>query len=74
MRKLLKQVEEFKYLGSVIAEEGGVEKAVRKRVKEAWNKWREVSGVILDRKIPLKLKMKVYKSIIRPVLLYGAEI
>ena len=70
----LKQAEEFKYLGSVIAEEGGTEKAVRKRVKEAWHKWREVSGVILDKKIPLKLTMKVYKSIIRPVLLYGCEI
>ena len=68
----LKQAEEFKYLGSVIAEEGGTEKAVRKRVKEAWHKWREVSGVTLDKKIPLKLK--VYKSIIRPVLLYGGEI
>jgi len=70
----LKQAEEFKYLGSVIAEEGGTEKAVRKRVKEAWHKWREVSWAILDKKIPLKLKMKVYKSIIRPVLLYGGEI
>ena len=70
----LKQAEEFKYLGSVIAEEGGIEKAVRKRVKEAWHKWRELSRIILDKKIPLKLKMKVYKSIIRLVLLYGGEI
>ena len=33
-----------------------------------------MSGVILDKKISLKLKMKVYKSIIRPVLLYGGKI
>ena len=69
----LKQNNEFKYLGSVIAE-GGTEKAVRHRVKEAWRKCREVSGVVLDKRMPLKVKKKVYKSVVRPVLLYGAEI
>lgn len=69
----IEQTREFKYLGSILAEEGGTEKAVRQRVKAVWQKWREVSGVILDRKIPLKLRMKIYKSVLRPVLLYGAE-
>ena len=32
-----------------------------------------MSGVILDKKMPLKLKLKIYKTIIRPVLLYGGE-
>ena len=69
----LKQSDEFRYLGSMIAEGGGTEKAVRHRVKEAWQKWREVSGVVLDKKMPMKLKMKIYKTVIRPVLLYGGE-
>ncbi|KAK7073245.1 mau2 chromatid cohesion factor [Halocaridina rubra] len=33
---VLSQSSEFNYLGSVLAEEGGTEKAVRQRVKEAW--------------------------------------
>ena len=70
---VIKQSNEFNYLGSVLTEEGGTEKAVRQRVKEAWRKWRELTGVILDKKMPLKLKMKIYKTTIRPVLLYGAE-
>ena len=69
----LKQVTSFKYLGSVISEEGGCDLEVRQRIKAAWAKWRQVSGVILDKKIPLKLRIKVYKTVIRPVLLYGAE-
>lgn len=46
---------------------------MRQRIKVVWQKWREVSGVILDRKILLKLRMKIYISVLRPVLLYGAE-
>ena len=70
----LKQVASFRYLGAVITEEGGTEEAVKLRIKEAWRKWSELSGVILDKKIPLKLRMKIYKTVLRPVLLYGGEI
>ena len=63
----------FKYLGVTISEEGGSEKAVRARVSAAWGKWRDLSGVISDKTMPRKLKIKLYMTVIRPVLLYGAE-
>nr|XP_027218477.1 uncharacterized protein LOC113810991 [Penaeus vannamei] len=53
--------------------EEGIDQAVRQRVKEVWRKWKEVTGIVLDKKIQLKLKMKVHKTVFRPVLLYGAE-
>nr|XP_027229376.1 uncharacterized protein LOC113821128 [Penaeus vannamei] len=68
----IQQSTEYKYLGSVFTE-GGTEQAVRQRVKEVWRKWTEVTGIVLDKKIPLKLKIMVYKTILRPVLLYRAE-
>ncbi|XP_069985587.1 uncharacterized protein [Penaeus vannamei] len=68
----IQQNTEFKYLGSVFTEERGTEQAVRQRVKRVWRKWKEVIGIVLD-KIPLKLKIKVYKTVLRRVLLYGAE-
>ncbi|XP_047480601.1 uncharacterized protein LOC125033262 [Penaeus chinensis] len=56
-----------------MASEGEYVRAVKGRVKAAWAKWREVSAVMCDKKLPAKLKSKMYKTVIRPVLLYGAE-
>ncbi|XP_047482494.1 uncharacterized protein LOC125034637 [Penaeus chinensis] len=67
------QVEEFKYRGSTMASEGGCERAVKDRVKAAWAKWREVSVMMFDKNLPAKMKPKIYKTVIRPVLLYRAE-
>ena len=36
-------------------------------------KWRKVSGVICDRKVPTKLKGKFYCTTVRPIILYGSE-
>ena len=36
-------------------------------------KWKEVSGVMCNRKMPVELKDKVFKIIIRPVMTYGSE-
>ena len=69
----LRQVNNFKYLGVTISEEGGSEEAERARVSAAWGKWRDLSGVICDKKMPRKLTIKLYMTVIRPVLLYGAE-
>ena len=41
--------------------------------KDAWSKWMETTGVMCDRNIPTKLKDKVYKTAIKPAMVYGAE-
>jgi len=69
----LRQVETFKYLGAVLSANGGCESDVKNRIKAAWSKWREVSGVVCDKNMSKRVKGKVYKTMIRPVLMYGAE-
>ena len=69
----LRQVNTLKYLDVTMSEEGGSEEAVRARVSAAWDKWRGLSGVISDKKMPRKLKIKLYMTVIRPVLLHEAE-
>ncbi|KAE8705793.1 NAC domain-containing protein 89 [Hibiscus syriacus] len=63
----------FKYLGSMIHKDGGVDDDVTHRIKAEWLKWRAATGVLCDKKVPLKLKGKFYRMAIRPALLYGSE-
>ena len=69
----IKNVTTFKYLGSMFDAEGGTTTDCKNRVRLAWNKWREVTGVICDKKVPVKLKHKIFKTVIRPTMTYGAE-
>ena len=38
-----------------------------------WNVWKRVSGVICDRRLPARVKGKVYSSVVRPAMMYGLE-
>lgn len=46
---------------------------VAHRVNVAWQKWRSVTGVLCDTRMPVRTKGKVYKTAVRPALIYGAE-
>ncbi len=48
-------------------------KDVDNGVTKASSKWRELSGVICDKKVPTKLKILIYQTVIQPTLLYGCE-
>ncbi|KAK3566570.1 hypothetical protein QTP86_000992 [Hemibagrus guttatus] len=69
----VKKVEEFKYLGSTVQSNGECGKEVKKRVQAGWNGWRKVSGVLCDQKISARIKGKVYRTVVRPAMLYGLE-
>ncbi|KAK3544826.1 hypothetical protein QTP86_027491, partial [Hemibagrus guttatus] len=71
--KEVKKVQEFKYLGSTVQSNGECGKEVKKRVQAGWNGWRKVSGVLCDRKISARIKGKVYRTVVRPAMLYGLE-
>ena len=36
-------------------------------------KWREVKTVLNDKRMPMRLKAKIYTTIVRPVMTYGSE-
>ena len=72
---LLQRVEakEFRYLGSTVQCNGGCGIEVKRRVQAGCNNWRRVSGVIYDRRLSACAKGKVYKTVVRPAVLYDLE-
>ncbi|KAK3531491.1 hypothetical protein QTP70_023282, partial [Hemibagrus guttatus] len=58
---------------SRIQSNGECGKEVKKRVQAGWNGWRKVSGVLCDQKISARIKGKVYRTVVRPAMLYGLE-
>ena len=50
----LPSVNSSTYFGSVIYGSGGCGKVVDGRIKVAWSRWRDLSGVIYDEKVPVK--------------------
>ncbi|VFQ65628.1 unnamed protein product [Cuscuta campestris] len=61
------------YDGAMTRADGELDGDVGHRVGVAWAKWRLASGVLCDPKISPKMKCKFYRSVVRPVMLYGAE-
>nr|GEW41812.1 ataxia telangiectasia mutated family protein [Tanacetum cinerariifolium] len=71
--QILQLKESFRYLGSVLHRSGRIDDDVAHRIRAGWMKWREASGFLCDRRIPLKLKGNFYRAVIRPTMLYGSK-
>ena len=44
-----------------------------RRIQTGWMRWKKVSGLLCDRKLSARVKGKMYKSVVRPGILYGME-
>ena len=69
----VKRVKTFTYLGSTLAEDGDLDAGVAHRVQSGWKNGKRVSGVLCDRRMNVKIKGKVYITVVSPALMYGAE-
>ena len=69
----LERVNTFKSLGSTLAENGDLDAEMIHRIQSGWQSWKRVSGILCDRRISLRVKGKVYKTVVRPAMMYGAE-
>ena len=69
----VKRVKTFKYLGSTLAEDEELDAEVNHRVQCGWRNWKKVSGVRWCRRMKVKLNGNVYKTLVRPAMVYGAD-
>jgi hypothetical protein len=63
----------FRYLGSMLQKDGDIDEDVSHIIKTDWLKWHQVSSVLCYPRVPLKLKDKFYRTVIRPTMLYETE-
>ena len=70
----LKTVEEFKYLGSVISNDGPLDKEINARISKASQALGRLRVRVLEQhNIQQATKLKVYKTVVLSSLLYGCE-
>ena len=67
------QTTEFKYLGSILQSDGDMSTEINKRTQCGWNKWRKMSGVLCDKRVPPHVKGNIHKMIVQPAMVYGME-
>ena len=69
----LQRVHHFKYLGSSVETTGGMTTDISQRVSAAWINWKRMQWRVVLHEDAGETEGKVYKTVVRPALLYGAE-
>ena len=72
-RKEVEDVEEFVYLGATVTKEGGGTEDIKKRLSKAQGAFYNLKKIWNTRSIGRNTKIKLFKTLVRPVLLYGCE-
>ena len=67
------KVKKFRYLGSIVQQNGDIDEDINQRIKVGWLKWKFATGVLCDKRMPVGLKGKVYRTVVRPAMMYGSE-
>ena len=71
--EVVKNVECFEYLRSLVLSDGELNYEVNSRIQAGWNNWRKVSGGLCYKRMSVKIKGRVYKTVVRPAMAYCSE-
>ena len=69
----IERVEEFKYLGTTLTNKNSVQEEFKSRLKLGNACYYSVQNLLSSSLLSKKLKIKIYRTIILPVVLYGCE-
>jgi len=70
---LLERIEEFKYLGTTLTYQNSVQEESKSRLKSGIACYHLVQNLLSSILLCKNIKIKVYRTIILPVVLYGCE-
>jgi len=66
-------VEEFKYSGTTLTNRNSISEEIKSRLKSGNACFHSVQNLLSSRLLSKNLKIKIYRTIILPVVLYGCE-
>ena len=66
-------MEEFKYLGTTLTNQNFIQKEIKSRLKLGNACYHSVQNLLSSSLLSKNLKIKIYRTIILPVVLYGYE-
>jgi len=67
------RVEEFKYLGTTLTYQNSIAEEIKSRLRPVNACYHSVQNLLFSRLLSKNLKIKIYRTIIVPVVLYGCE-
>jgi len=67
------RVEGFKYLGTTLTNQNSIAEEIKSRLKSGNSCYHSVQNLLSSRLLSKNLKIKIYRTIILPVVLYGCE-
>jgi hypothetical protein len=68
-----KNVSQFKYLGTTVSNQNFIQKEIKRRLNSGNACYHSVQNLLSSRLLSKNVKIRIYKSIILPVVLYGCE-
>jgi sorting nexin-29 len=71
--KSFESVEEFKYLGAILTNRNSIHEEIKSRLKLGNACCHSVQNLLSSRLLSKNTKIRVYRTIILPVVLYGCE-
>ena len=69
----IKQVKSFKYLGSIITEDGKCEKEIKSRIAMAKEAFQRLKPILVSGSLSLDTKKRILQCYVYSILLYGSE-
>ena len=69
----LKQVNKFKYLGTILTSDGKSQTEVRRRIGQAKTAFLKMKNILTNRSLSMEVRKRVLSCYIEPILLYGCE-
>ena len=67
------RVQGFKYLGTTLTNQNSIQEEIKSRLKSGNACYHSVQNLLSSRLLSRNLKIKIYRTIILPVVLYGCE-